>query len=193
MNHLSRALALLSLLMGAACAHTPESHYVSVLETYSAGDEIYEGLENSFSFKATLLNRKVSEEMLRRQADFYDWSSLKIQSEQQKVDDEGLQFTEVFLSFYTPNPKDANLTDANSVWRVYLEVDGATYDAEIQRDRRKRTEIQAMFPYHSQWAFPYYLKFPIPVSQVQSRTSQLTITGPLGKRTIQFRGLSPQY
>lgn len=188
MNRLKTLLGTALLLVLMSCAHnTQDSH---PLKTYTAGDEIYEGLDNSFSFKATLINRSVTEELLAKQASFYDWSNLKMESERQKIEDSRLQATEVFLSFYTPNQKDASLTDKNSVWRVYLTVGSNTYDADIVRDKRKLTEIQSMFPYHSQWAYPYLLKFSIPISQVEIHKSQLTITGPVGKKTIEFSELA---
>ncbi len=172
------------LIFSVSCAHNARTP--SALENYTSGDEIYEGLENSFTFKATLINQSVSEELLAKQAQHYDWSSLTLQAERQKAEDEGLQSTEVFLSFYTPSPKDANLTDKNSIWRVYLTVGTSTYDAEIVRDRRKLTEIRSLFPYHSQWAYAYKLSFPIPISQVEVQASQLTITGPVGKKSVSF-------
>ena len=168
-----------------SCAHG-QRNSISAVDRYTAGDEIYEGLENSFSFKATLINQSVQEELLQKQADHYDWSSLTLQAERQKIEDDGLQSTEVFLSFYTPRPKDASLTDKNSIWRVYLSVGSNTYDAEIVRDRRKLTEIRSLFPYHSHWAYAYRLRFPIPISHVELGPSRLTITGPVGKKSVDF-------
>jgi hypothetical protein len=176
-----------ALITMAACAH--KTAVPETLEKYSAGDEIYEGLENNFTFKATLHNRAVSEYLIDQAAKFYDWSEMKVQSERQTREDARLQETEVFLSFFVPNAKDASLTDKNKVWRVYLTVGRETYDATVVKDKRKLTEVRAFYPYHNQWSLPYLLKFPIPTSQVEVQDSELTITGPLGKKTVKFSSL----
>lgn len=170
-----------------ACAHSPP--LAGSLAKFTEGDEIYEGLENNFAFKATLHNSAVAEYLLSQEAQFYDWSDLKTQSERQAREDMRLQETEVFLSFFTPSAKDASLTDKNKVWRVYLTVGRETYDAAVTRDRRKLTEVRALYPYHNQWSLPYLLRFPIPTSQIEVQEAELTITGPLGKKTVKFSAL----
>lgn len=172
-----------------SCSHSEKTSSSDSLKTYTKGENVYHGLENNFSFQATIHNLSVTNYLLEKEARFYDWSGLKVQSEQTTVADSRGRESVIFLSFYAPKTSDANLTDANSVWKIYLTIGGERYEPVISKDNRKLTEVQALYPYHTRWSYPYILTFPVPMTQVESQSSQLMITGPLGKKVVEFPSL----
>ncbi len=164
----------------------PEKSHVARIERYSAGDSEYAGFYNNFEFKATILNSNIRNALLERQGSYYQWDSEKRQLELEKSNKEAAAEIVVFMSFFTPERRNDNLTDLNSIWRIYLEAGGRRYQAKIKRTRTLLAELQVLFPYHTRWNTPYYLSFPVPTTAIETQESTLTVTGPLGTRTIKF-------
>ena len=161
--------------------------YMSIVDGYSAGDKEYSGFYNQFDFRATLHNSQVQEELIKRQAEYYQWDPAKIASEREKVSQESSSASTVYMSFFTPERKNDNLTDGKSIWRVFLDVGGKRYLGKIKKSRKLIAELQTLYPYHSRWTTPYVVEFAVPRSTVDSNGSVLTITGPLGTRTADFK------
>lgn len=164
-------------------------NYTMGINSYSDGDANYTGLYNTFEYRATLLNSAVHKLVLNQQAKSYLWDEEKLSKEDEKNQKKMADFTEIFLSFYTPERKNDNLTDAKSIWRVYLDVGGRRYTGKVKRDRSLLAEIQALFPYHTRWNTAYRVSFPIPTATVDTQNSQVTITGPLGTKTVNFSAM----
>lgn len=174
-------------LIGCATHPFPEGHenYIEKVEEHSAGDHQFSGIYENFEFKATLLNRDMSEALHKRLKKYYDWSEQKAAQEQQKREDDFKKETKIWLSFYTPERKNDNLANKISIWKVYLEVGGERYEGHPQKANKNFAEATALFPYHSRWATAYYVDFPVPTDQV-GQSPKLIITGPLGRREVVF-------
>lgn len=153
---------------------------------YSDGEAYYAGLYNTFIYRATILNGPVRAELLRKLSDFYQWDREKLTAEREKSDREFSQETTVFLSFYTPDRRNDNLSEDKSIWRVYLDVGGRRYQGKIKKIRTSLAELASLYPYHTRWNTPYDVTFPLPASAVETQASQLTITGPLGNKVVNF-------
>lgn len=153
---------------------------------YSDGEAYYAGLYNTFIYRATLLNAPVRAELLRKLSDFYQWDREKFTAEREKSDREYNQETTVFLSFYTPDRRNDNLSEDKSIWRIYLEVGGHRYLGKAKKLRTSLAELAALYPQHTRWNTPYEVTFPVPTSAVETQASQLTVTGPLGNKIAKF-------
>ena len=160
--------------------------YDEVIERYSDGDTQYSGFYNNFEYKATLLNSTVRGALVTRQADYYQWDRDKRQTEREKSDKEASAETTVFLSFFTPDRRNDNLSDTKSIWRVYLDSGGRRYQGKVKKVRSLLAELQALYPYHTRWNSPYILTFPVATAAIETQATTLTVTGPLGSRTVQF-------
>jgi hypothetical protein len=169
-------------------APTSETYDIKI-EKFSAGDSKYAGFYNNFEYKATLLNSRIRDELLKRQTDFYQWDREKTLTEQAKRTQELASETVVFMSFFTPDRLNDNLSDSKSIWRVYLEAGGHRYEGKIKKLRLLRAELEALYPYHTRWNTPYQLTFAVPTIAIETQGSVLTVTGPLGTRSVTFRGL----
>jgi hypothetical protein len=166
----------------------PVDHRSSI-EAYSAGDTEYSGFYNNFEYKATLLNSAIRAALLDRQISIYQWDREKSQTAREKSNQEMSSETTVFISFFTPERRNDNLTDDKSIWKVYLEAGSRRYEGKPKKVRTLLAELQALYPYHSRWNTPYLVIFPVPTTAIESQDSSITVTGPLGSRTVQFKAL----
>lgn len=157
------------------------------IEAYSAGDTEYSGFYNNFEYKGTLLNTPIREALMSKRAAYYQWDEAKLASEKAKDQQELASTTEVFVSFFTPDRANDNLTDKKSIWKIYLDVGGRRYEGKPIRIRGNLAELQSLYPYHTRWNTPYTFQFQVPTTAVETQSSSLTITGPLGTRSVTFK------
>jgi hypothetical protein len=163
-----------------------QEDYEKVLTQYSGGDVDYNGFYNTFGFHVAILNSELIDARIKRQAFYYMWDQGRIDSEKDKSFKKASESTDIFLSFYTPDRHDDNLTTDKSIWRVLLDAGGKRYVGKIKKLKEPLTELATLYPFHTRWNTPYLVSFPIPTSQAETQTSKLTITGPLGSRSIDF-------
>lgn len=166
-----------------------EAAYSSLIDKNSDGQSEYNGFHNNFEFRGTLLNSAVNEGMIKRQGDYYQWEEEKLATEREKAIQEMSSTTKVHVSFFTPERKNDNLTGMKSIWRVFLDAGGQRYIGTVKKDKRLLAELQVLYPYHTRWTTPYTFEFPVPTSVIEGQNSTLTVTGPLGTRTIKFNSL----
>jgi hypothetical protein len=160
--------------------------YLKVIENFSRGEVEYEGLYNQFTYKATLVNAPIREAMLLKEAEYFKWDPSQLQTERDKAAEKMANSTDVFLSFYTPERKNDNLTDSKSIWRVYLDTNGKRYEGKPRKAKKLFAEMATLFPYHTRWNTAYYIEFPVPTSEIEGSSSKLTVTGPLGFKEVEF-------
>lgn len=160
--------------------------YLKSVEEFSAGDMQYEGAYNNFNYRVTILSPGMQRVLINKKRDLYLWSDEKRAVELAKLQADNDKQTRIFLSFFTPNRWDDNMSTSKSIWTVYLHVGSTRYEGKVTKNRDSRTEINALFPYHGRFASAYNVDVAIPVSQIQGQELKVTITGPLGVKTVQF-------
>ena len=183
-------VGLVFIMLNLACTTHPHpgghDEYVNKIQAHSAGDKQFAGLYHNFEFRSTLLSRDISRTIHNRMNLYYDWgkdeASKKLQERMAELDSK----TKVWLSFFTPERKDDNLANKVSIWKIYLVADGTRYEGKAKKANTNFSEARALFPYHSRWATPYYVEFPVPTDEVSGRNTKLVITGPLGRREINY-------
>ena len=166
-----------------------EESYSALIDKNSDGQSEYNGFHNNFEFRGTLLNSEVHEAMVKRQGDYYQWEEEKLSSEREKATQEMSSTTRVHISFFTPERKNDNLTGLKTIWRVFLDAGGQRYVGSVKKVHRLLAELQVLYPYHTRWTTPYIFEFPVPTSVIEGQNSTLTVTGPLGTRTINFKAM----
>ena len=175
-------------LMGCSTSPFPkgEEAYVDKIEKYSAGDKQFSGLYHNFEFKATVLNNDVVQSMNQRLTQMYEWDQTESQQKLQKEVDKMAKETRMWLSFFTPNPSDDNLATQRTIWKIYMQAGNKRYEGRAIKSNANLSEASSLFPYHNRWATPYYLSFPVATADVENQPLKLIITGPLGKRQVEF-------
>jgi hypothetical protein len=101
--------------------------------------------------------------------------------------DKSLQKTEVFVSLFTPERKSGDLMRAETLWKTILTVDGREIPGQPKKITLLPIEIVSLYPMHNRWSTGYLVSFDIPLKDVESKKTQLVITGPLGATTLKFR------
>ncbi len=180
-------VVLLSIL---SCTTYPHSkgreEYIEKIEKNSAGDKQFSGLYHQFEFKATVLNTDISRTIHDRLKLYYEWGPQENEEKLQERMQELETKTKLWLSFFTSDRKDDNLATSTSIWKIYLVADGKRYEGQAIKANFNFSEAQALIPYHSRWATPYYLEFPVPTAEIENSKLSLIITGPLGRREVSF-------
>lgn len=180
----------IALLFLNACASTDavpvNDEYIKAIDAYSDGDVQYLGAYNNFKYRATIINSAIQQTLIEKKGEVYLWDAPKKQVELAKMQNDNGAQTTVFLSFFTPNRLDDNLSTKKSIWYVYLETSKGRYEGKITKDRTSLTELNVLFPYHNRFSTAYQVRFPVPVSQIEGEQNTLTITGPLGVKSVKF-------
>lgn len=181
-------LLLIAFVAGCSTYPHPKGHeqYVDKIEAHSAGDKQFAGVYEQFEFRSTLLTREISQLIHDRLALVYEWNqaeaAAKLAERMSKLNDT----TVLWLSFFTPDRKDDNLATQHSIWKIYLDAGGKRYEGRAVKANMNLSEAQAIIPYHTRWATPYYIEFPVPTDELVGVSKSLVITGPLGRREVFF-------
>ncbi len=188
-----RILIGLVLIFTFGCTTHPHSEgredYIKKIETNSAGDKQFAGLYHNFEFRSTVLTHDISKTIHDRLDKFYEWDDFEEQEKLKKRMDELNSKTKLWLSFFTADRKNDNLANKVSIWKIYIEANGQRYEGRAYKANKNFEEAKALFPYHSRWATPYYVEFPVPTSEIEVANVKLIITGPLGRREVEFSSL----
>ena len=160
----------------------PQGHgeYHRIIENHTAGDKQFSGLYHNFEFRGTILTQEVSQAIHHRMGRFYDWSEKEAQEKLHQRMGELAESTKVWLSFFTPERRNDNMAHKKSIWKIYLYVNGKRYEGRARKANMNFEEAKALFAYHSRWATPYFLEFPLPTALIQGVSLRLVITGPMG-------------
>lgn len=164
---------------------TPDA-YLNTIDAHSAGEVQYVGAYNNFKYRATIMNSKIQSAIIDRKAELYLWDEAKKQLELSTLQKDNMTTTKIFLSFFTPNRLDDNLASSKSIWAVYLETPQGRFAGTVKKVRTSPTELFTIFPYHNRFATAYDVQFAVPLANIESQTSKLIITGPLGVKSVEF-------
>lgn len=166
-----------------------ESEYFKVLGKHTERKQIYDGFYATIELSATMLNTSVMRYQLDQNARIYQWTADQYANEKSKNDTNLAKQSEFFLSFYTPERKNDDLNKAKTNWRAFLDANGKRYQARVEKIKAPLSEIMALYPHYNRWSTPYRLIFDIPVAVIEGGPSKLTLTGPVGSATVDFKGI----
>lgn len=176
-----------------SCTTHPHSdgrdEYVRTIEKASAGDKQFAGLYDNFEFKATILKRSIARTIHNRMDTYYEWDDETSAENWKKQEEEMRNQSKIWLSFFTPERKNDNLANKKTIWKIYLHAGGRRYEGHVQKANTNFSEAVALIPYHSRWATAYYVNFPVPTDAIENTPLKLVITGPLGRREVNFTSL----
>lgn len=166
-----------------------DSEYASIINKNSDHVRIYNGFQNALDIQAVIINSKVAEAQLSHGTRIYQWSDEKFMNEKAKFEARLASETEFFVSFFTPERKNDDLFKPDSIWRVFLDVNGKRYEPKIERVKLSYAEIVGMYPIFSRFSTPYRIVFPVPANEVQQNNSTLTFTSPIATGTLKYSSL----
>lgn len=162
------------------------SNYEDLVTQKTKKIEIYDGLYNKLTVSATWLDSSMTLGTLAHNARLSQWQELKYRDEKAKVIEKHTNNTEFFVSFYTPERKHADLSSSKTSWKIFLDVNGQRYEGKATKIKSMLSEIQALYPYHNRWSYPYTVLFPVPTSEIENKPATLTVTGTLGSAQLKY-------
>lgn len=181
-----------------ACASTSEvtpsgrtllsaDEYMNVLDDNSDKVRKYNGFYNVLDVEGIQLNSKVAAAQLDQSMRLYQWTEEKYAEEKNKFEQRLSKQAEYFVTFFTPERKNDDLHKTDSVWRIFLDVDGRRFEGKATRIKLPTAEIQGLYPIHNRFSTPYTLTFPVPMMSIEGKEQKLTITGPVASGTLQYK------
>lgn len=160
--------------------------YHSVVEAHTKFFRKYDGFYEVFRGHATLITPESQSAILHQKADYLQWDSRKLSSEQEKAQQEMSAQTKIFLQFFAPQTEYNDFAKYNTIWHVYLEIDGRRFEGKAKKAKGKPIEFMAIFPSYDSFSTPYELTFNISTSDVIRHEAKLVLASTLGEGIFTF-------
>lgn len=161
-----------------------EDAYEGVVDKWSDHVEDYNGLNNTVTIMATLLTPEVVVAQVDQNARQFQWDQVAYDNEKKKAENAMATKTEAFVSFYSPERKWDDLYKSKTLWKVFLDVNGQRYEGTVSKIKLLPREIQKLYHYHTSFATPYMLSFPVAATAVGNSPARLVFTGAVGSVTL---------
>ena len=191
---------LVGLLFLAGCASTQQgpvnadivppvkdSEYAALINKLSQRQQAYDGFYNMYQAYVLLITSEMENEILQRKGNFLQWSQAQWRAEKEKAAQVMSSETTVMLSFYSPDFQYDDFAKGNSIWRVYLEVNGQRYEGKASKNTDKLVTQQNVYPFHERFNTLYALRFGVPTTVTETAEPVLVITSSLGTSTFKFK------
>ena len=186
-----RALAGLFLLAAACVPHVStgcdlETPYSIAVQRWTAHADLYDPLIERASFTATIESRIFREQRVRVWAKDVGLSpevqAARLASEMQASEAE----TAFLVGGYTDRPRDNNLGDVQSIWRVALETPGGELaPTRIEQLGRPDDNLRKLYPYLDLFSRAYRVHF----ARVPEGPVTLRIASGIGIADLTFERL----
>lgn len=163
------------------------SDYESAVTDRTQKIEVYDGFYNKLTVQATWLDSKLSDNALSYNARLSQWNEETYKEERAKKVNKNAESTEFFISFYTPERKHSDLVGSKNLWKIFLDVNGQRYQGKATKIKMLFSEVQALYPHHNRWSYPYIVTFPVATSLVENKDAVLTFTGAVGSAQLNFK------
>lgn len=158
-----------------------------LIEDRTIRKKVYDGFYNTMDVSITPHDSSVLSAILDQNARIYSWNSEKYASERSRMHSEKTSKTEFFLSFFIPEKKLDDLHKKATSWRIFLDIDGRRLEGRAVKMKNPYTELQALYPHFNRFSTPYKVTFDLPVADLETRSTALTVTGPAGSVRAEFK------
>jgi hypothetical protein len=185
-----RVLALAAASLG--CAHGPargsdlETGYRQALQSWTSHAEVYQIADQRAYFYATLESRIYRQQRARERSRELGWPADRELAEVSKdLQQEGSE-TSFIVAVYTDVPRENDLGDVKSLWRVALRTPaGELVPTVIDRLGRPDENMQTLYPYMDRYSHAYRIHFP----KVTQGPVTLFIASGIGQAELKFDSL----
>jgi hypothetical protein len=165
-----------------------EDAYAAIIDKWSDRVEDYNGLNNTITVWATVINPEVIRAQLDHNARMFQWDQTQLAKETDIANEKYTKQTEVFVSFYSPERKWDDLAKSKTLWKVFLDANGQRYEGKAVKVKLLTREIQSLYPYHTAYGTPYLVSFPLNAQAIDGKVVKLIITGSIGSVTLLLDG-----
>jgi hypothetical protein len=163
-----------------------DKNYQAVIQRHSQFVRKYDGFYEVYRGRATLLSPECRSAILNQRASFLEWDSAKMQAERERDQQEMSTQTQFFLQLYTPDSEYNDLGKYNSIWKIYLVVDGHRFEGKAKKMHGKPIEFQSIYPQYDSFSRPYVLTFNIATTDAIRHDVKLVLASTLGVAEFNF-------
>jgi hypothetical protein len=160
--------------------------YRKIIDKHTQFFRKYDGFYEVFRAHATLMSPECRDAVTNQQASFLSWDSKKIQAEHDRAAQEMSTQTQFFMQLYTTETEYNDLGKYNSIWKIYLVIDGHRFEGKAKKVHGKPIEFQAVYPQYDSFSRPYLLTFNVSTSDVVRHDIKLVLASTLGVAEFNF-------
>ncbi|MBI4950341.1 MAG: hypothetical protein HY955_09380 [Deltaproteobacteria bacterium] len=180
----------------AARTLTEEDAYLKVMNAWTRGVKVYEGLETKLYASATYKGIAFREAYIGRYAKDNQLDEGYAKALRERESELSEKYNEFFFTAYTPMDKWNDFDDPSSIWKLYLEDGNGSRLAPVSIARLDASDplLREFFPYMDLWSTAYTVKFPKysetgtePIPGANTKSMRLVITGVLGKGELVWK------
>jgi len=182
----------------ASCVHAPpspldaelgpinRSEYTSLIATNTSKVNRYSGFYQTFQADMTILTTAVQTAELKQKAHFLLWDIKAYRTEREKMLQEASAYSKFFMRFYSPEDDYDDFSKGQSIWNIYLELDGRRIEGKVKKLKSKYVELQTLYPHFDRFSTPYEITFNVPMTTLETRACKVILTSSLGSAEFQF-------
>jgi len=172
----------------------PPEDYFKVLERWSRGQKVYDGLEARLYMNATFKTADFRRAYMDRYARSYELGSEHLKALSEREIEQAEAFNEFFFTAYTPDESLNDFDREDTVWQMYIEDEAGNRARPISITTVDYSEhvIREFFPYFDLWSRAYTVKFPKYADgggliDPERGAVKLIVTGVMGKGELVWR------
>lgn len=163
-----------------------ETPYELAIGDWTAKANLYDFADERAQFAATLESMVFRQQRVRERARILGWPADVIESELKKeVSDCGCE-TSFVLGAYTDRPRENNLNEVTSIWRIALETpDGELLPLKVELLGKPDENLIQLYPYLDAFSRVYRVHFP----RAERGPVVLRVASAVGKADLPFERL----
>lgn len=166
-------------------AYARAPSYKKILKKYTRHNEVYqrEDIYASISWHVTWQADEFLQAKVAKIAKIYRHDENEKESQRRSEQGKFGDFESFFVSFYSYDFKNADLSRSTENWQLTLSVDGEEFSpVRIEKVGTLSPLKQVLFPYSNLWARHYFVYFPKVASY--GKKIELRVDGPYGHSAL---------
>ena len=185
------SLIMLDSLLTACASMTPHPQvnfkpYYKALKKVKKKKSLYRNLQQILEVNAILLSQDLERFQVEQKRQIFKYNPTEMEDQLRLIHENNAKNTRFFLSVYTHKRSLNNLNLSTGFWRIFLNINGQHIDGKVVPFNKVLTEMQVLYPFHTQWHRGYTVIFPIPLQDIHDKEISLHLHSPLGNTQIKF-------
>jgi hypothetical protein len=177
-----------------AVKSTSGEDYFKVLDRWSRGLKVFQGLESRLYVNATYKTAEFRQAYTERYSRSYELGPDRTKALMEREAEQAEAFNEFFFTAFTPDDTLNDFDRKDSVWLLYIEDSAGNRARPISVTAIDSSEpvMREFFPYFDLWSKAYLVKFPKYAESggeinPEKGPVKLIVTGVMGKGELEWR------
>lgn len=163
------------------------SDYRDIFVKNTQNDKSYNGFSQIYDVSVTYVGSDLQTAILQKKSDAYLWDSEKAQEERESLFQENTNSIKFITVLFTPAVRINDLDKRDSVWKIYLDVNGQRYTGEVTKIKGPIEQVIEIYPSHNRFSKAYEVSFKAPMQSLEEYAKTFTITSDFGTSRFEFK------